>query len=442
MKFLDIVQNIFQNKFERYHEYKIDKRKYFLNKFLELGLPTTKHEEWKYTNLSFINDLSFSFGDENKTLSENQNLSELELSDFLNFNIIHIFNGYFLDSQNGLNGFVEFNKLDDDRVFSGKSFLMNFEQFFDNNNPFGFLNLATFSDARLLKIRNDVALEKPLVLQYNYDFGVPSLSNTLSFIEVGENSKAEIIVLFRSLSSARVLANEFINLHLKRNANVEISFVQFDTENLILLNNFNVVTQSDVNFKCNTFSFETQFVRNNLNLAFEGLNSLGFLNGINIVSGNNFIDNHTVVLHNKPSCTSEEDYRGIISDQARAIFNGKIYVARDAQKTNAYQSNKNILLSNEARVYTRPQLEIYADDVKCTHGATAGFLDQDVLYYITARGIGKDKAKALLLNSFVSRNLERVEQPELRNFLKEMVAKKLNLEDIFFCSSIAELSKV
>ncbi|MFN3781379.1 MAG: Fe-S cluster assembly protein SufD, partial [Candidatus Kapaibacteriota bacterium] len=334
------------------------------------------------------------------------------------------------------------SKLDDDSVFLGESFLKNFETFYDSNNPFSFLNLAIFSDARFLKIANDVALDKPLVLQYNYNYEASSFSTTLSFIEVGENSKAEIIVLFKSHNPGEVLANEIINLYLKQNANVEISFVQYDTENLILLNNLNVVTESDVKFKCNTFSLETKFVRNNLNLAFEGLNSLGFLNGINIMSENNFIDNHTVVLHNQPNCTSEEDYRGIINDQARAIFNGKIYVARGAQKTNAYQSNKNILLSNEARVYTRPQLEIYADDVKCTHGATAGFLDQDSLFYMTSRGIGKEKAKSLLLNSFVSSNLEKVEQSELRNLLKELVAKKLNLEDIYFCSAINELSKV
>ncbi len=442
MKFYECIQKFFEHKFENNQSYDINKRRDFLNKFLHLGIPTTKHEEWKYTNLTFLDDLDFNFVHDNQKFLSNNLLAELEYHDFSEFYFVPIVNGFYLDSQATLNGFFDVQRINDESVFSSNGSLLNFERFFNGNNPFSFLNLAAFSDSVFLQIKDNTVLERPIVLQYNYIFETSSLSNTLNFIEVGENSKVSIIILFKSNNASKVFANEYINLHLKQNSSIEISFLQYDLSNLILLNNLNVVCDIGVFFKSNYFSFETQFVRNNVNLAFEGINSTAKLNGVYIVSSNNFVDNHTMLYHNQPFCTSDEDYRGIINEQARSVFNGKIYVARGAQKTNAYQSNKNILLSNEARVYTRPQLEIYADDVKCTHGATAGFLDQDSLFYLTTRGIGKEKAKALLLSSFVSNNLERVEQSELRNILKELVAKKLNLENIYFCSAINELSKV
>lgn len=442
MNFVENVKKIFYNRFNR-DGMAFENRSMFLDKFSFLGLPTLKHEDWKYTNLAFLNEINFDLL-ENKTLFKEEDISDT--LDFLNGNSITVFS--FVNGDFG--GFYKLNPSSDvdfinfdNKVFLNKdNSLSKFETFFNDSNPFGYLNLALNTSAIKISIKKEVELKSPIVLLYFYDTNYSAITNTLSFIEVGESSKANIIVIFVNKSTQKILANEFINLHLHSKSSVELNYIQTNLDEIVLLNNLNVIIDGNVNFNLNTFTIDTEFVRNNLNLLFNEPFSEAFLNGIYIVSNDEFVDDHTLVIHKEPNCKSDENFRGILDGNGRAVFNGKIYVARNAQKTNAYQSNKNLLLSNEARINTRPQLEIYADDVRCTHGATAGFLDKEMLFYITSRGINKEKAKSLLLNSFVSENLEKVVVPELRNYLKEIVAKKLNLEDIFFCSAIEEVSKV
>ena len=441
MKFVENMKNLFEAVVLDTASEEIKAfRKNVFNRFVQLGLPTHKNEEWKYTNLSFLNDIDFVASNvsidakgSNLLLESNHLVSSL-LDESIFFPIVN--GNLIIDKSNfevGSNLF-EVRKTFGNGTFS--KFLKHFNLFYDDTNPFAFLNLAFSSDGISIHIPQNVAIEKPIVLLYDYNNSQPSVSNSLTFIEVGDNSSVKIILLFSKGTGEVILGNEMVNILQKNGSEVEVNIVQYDLSNLKLINNLNVMLESNSIFKGNSFSLNTEFVRNNLNIAFQGPYSSANLNGIYYCDTNNFVDDHTLIMHNVPNCQSDENFRGILDGKGRAVFNGKIFVARDAQKTNAYQSNKNLILSDEARINTKPQLEIYADDVKCTHGATAGFLDKEMLFYIISRGIGKEKAKSLLLNSFVSGNLEKIEIASLRDYLKEIIAKKLHLEDIFFCSAL------
>lgn len=414
-------------------------------KFEKVGLPTLKHEEWKYNSLNFLNQIDFVLKHKKY---EKAYPSEINLLKYLNggrsYNLIHLINGNLvskrIESPNSLLALIHFaeNPLEN---FDFDLYSTFEKKFIDDSNPFSYLNTTFFSDGFKLVVGDNVELAEPIVVAFSYNSEVPLFTNSLNFIVIGENAKARLIVVFENLSSGEILANEAINVIQKSNSRFEMNFIQNNIPNLYLINNINLVQQENTYSKSNTVSLDTRFVRNNINVSFDGEHSEAHLNGIYFVDNDELVDDHTVIQHNKPNCFSNENFRGILDGNSRAIFNGKIFVARNAQKTNAYQSNKNILLSDEAKINTKPQLEIYADDVKCSHGATAGYLDSEMLFYIESRGVGKEKAKSLLLNSFVSGNIEQIELPELRDFIKEEIAKKLHLEDIFFCSTIDEMTK-
>jgi Fe-S cluster assembly protein SufD len=174
------------------------------------------------------------------------------------------------------------------------------------------------------------------------------------------------------------------------------------------------------NYSTGTYTFGGSLVRNNLNVALDSDLCEAHLNGLFIAGGVQLIDNHTLVDHKFPNCQSNELYKGIAKDKSTGIFNGKIFVQKDAQKTNAYQSSKNILMSDDATINTKPQLEIYADDVKCSHGTSTGKVDENALFYLKARGIGEESARKLLLQAFAQEVIDKVEVEELRERITVM----------------------
>jgi Fe-S cluster assembly protein SufD len=179
-----------------------------------------------------------------------------------------------------------------------------------------------------------------------------------------------------------------------------------------------------------TVSLDGGIVRNNLNIAMEAEYSESHFYGLYFLKGNTHVDNHTVVDNVKPHCESNELSKGVVDDSSTAVFNGKIFVQKDAQKTNAYQSNKNVLMSDTASVNTKQQLEIFEDDVKCSHGCTVGRLDDEALFYLRARGLDEKQAKALLLHAFAADILEQVKPEALRNYLEEKINERLNVDSL------------
>ncbi len=190
--------------------------------------------------------------------------------------------------------------------------------------------------------------------------------------------------------------------------------------------NFNQIFQeANTNINHVTLTLDGTMVRNNLHYFMNGQNCNSLLYGLYITDNNDFVDNHTRVDHAKPNCFSDEKYKGILKDKSTAVFNGKIMVHLDAQKTNAYQRNQNILLSDDATINTKPQLEIFADDVKCTHGATIGQMDEEQMFYLRSRGIPENEARKLLLNAFADDIAEKIKIPELVALLEQQIDHKL-----------------
>jgi Fe-S cluster assembly protein SufD len=210
-----------------------------------------------------------------------------------------------------------------------------------------------------------------------------------------------------------------------KNADVRFTKLQNYSKSLFTVEGIYATQERDSRFYTNTYSFNGGLIRNNIVIDINGENCEGHMNGLYQISGKTHVDNNTSVDHKAPNSFSNELYKGVLDENARGVFNGKIYVRREAQKTNAFQSNNNILLSDTAIINTKPQLEIWADDVKCSHGCTTGQLDEEAIFYLRARGISKTRAKALLLNAFAGQTLAEVKSAEMTEEIQEIILQKL-----------------
>jgi Fe-S cluster assembly protein SufD len=242
---------------------------------------------------------------------------------------------------------------------------------------------------------------------------------------VEENAQATFIESFYAIGINPSFINVVSELYAGTNSNVEHYKVQRQAGEIYHNNFTQVFQEANTNINQVTLTLDGKLVRNNLHFYMNGENCNTLLYGLYLTEKNNLVDNHTRVDHAKPNCFSDEKYKGILKDQSTAVFNGKIMVHLDAQKTNAYQRNQNILLSDEATVNTKPQLEIFADDVKCTHGATIGQLDEEPMFYLRSRGIPENVARKILLNAFADDIAEKIKIPELVHILEEEIEKKI-----------------
>ena len=229
------------------------------------------------------------------------------------------------------------------------------------------------------------------------------------------------------LSASDILTNSVTEVFANKRAIVDYYKVQNDNQEASLIDNTFISQKQSSNVSVHTFSFGGKLVRNNLQFFQKGEHIDSTMKGITIIGDKQHVDHNTLVHHIEPNCESHQDYKGIFSGKSTGVFNGKIIVDKIAQKTNAFQQNNNILLDDKATINSKPQLEIFADDVKCSHGCTIGQLDRDALFYLRARGIPKKEAKALLTYGFANNILESVKIPELKIKIKKIIAKKLGV---------------
>ena len=239
-------------------------------------------------------------------------------------------------------------------------------------------------------------------------------------------SQVLIVESYHSISNQISFTNAVTEIIAEENANVDYYKIQDENNASFQINNTQIKQERNSNVSSNTITLDGALVRNNLNYLINGEGCETHLFGLYLLNGKQHVDNHTLVDHAVPHCLSNELYKGIMKDQSSGVFNGRIMVRKDAQKTNAFQSNKNILLSDNAHVTTKPQLEIFADDVKCSHGATTGQLDQEALFYLRSRGIAKDKAMALLVHAFASDVIDKVKIDKLKINLLHLISERLN----------------
>jgi len=395
-----------------------------LNKFNSTPFPTLKDEDWRFTNVAPILKQDFSPTKINDT--------KISIDDYAFFedSIKIVINNGFYDKTNSKIG-----ELPEGVIIKGFANAINgnieiISEYLNgektNENAFELLNKLFATDGVFIQIKDNVILERPVeVFFVSSADDKPLMISPRNFIVLGKNSEAKII--FRNINlSGNFFFNYCNNVLAGENSNLQ--FYEFRTEPTdayFIGSTYNDIKNSAV-YNHYTFDLNGRLIRNNFRVDLNGENIECHLYGFYVGQEKRHVDNHTYIAHNKPNCFSNEIYKGILDNEAKAVFGGRIYVAKDSQKTNAYQSNKTVLLSDKARIDTKPQLEIYADDVKCTHGATVGQLDEEMLFYIISRGIPKDKARSMLISAFAADIIEGVKIQDLKEKINEMILNVLD----------------
>jgi Fe-S cluster assembly protein SufD len=378
------------------------------------GIPSNKHEDYKYCNVDAI--LKREFKNIEQKFADVKNIDGFKLIDTVTLVVV---NGNYSPELsdkiilNGLN-ISAFSNIDATAKLKIGS-IANVEA-----DAFIALNTAFCSNGFHLKVERNAVISMPLHVIYVSSSSSEAIVNTRNLIELEENAEATIIEEQINIGDSRIFTNYLSEKFIGPNAKLNSSHIQNQGAHSYSVNTNQVQLQRDAHYDNTTISISGQLVRNNHNVVLVGENSEAHLNGLFTSHGNQLIDNHTLMDHQVPNCESNELYKGIINDKSIGVFNGKIYVRKDAQKTNAYQSSKNILLSDDATINTKPQLEIYANDVKCSHGTSTGKIDENAMFYLNARGIGKESAKKMLLSSFAQEVIYKIETESLRDKISSL----------------------
>lgn len=401
-------------------------RKSALEHFNRLGIPTTKNENYKYTNLPLYISKQYLFA-ENRSGGVDVNSLIKQFPFLKNSNYVILDNGNFKQE---LNSFTNVKEVSITTIASQENNPLvkeHFSKYVDfNNHSLAALNIAQMNAGIFIHIAAKHQEEKPLYI-INISSGESAASHPHLLMIAENNSKISVaFITTNQVADQKTISNPVHEIVVMDNAYVEFDFVQLDGNEAVQVSHTYTYQKRNSVFDINTITLGGKMIRNNLSIMMDDECCESHLNGLYITNNKQHVDNQTSVYHAKPNCRSNELYKGILDDNSTGVFNGRIFVLKDAQKTNAYQSNKNVLLSDSANMYAKPQLEIFADDVKCSHGATTGQLDDDALFYLRSRGIGEQNAKALLNFAFASDVVEKINIGSLKHALLKNLAVKLN----------------
>ncbi len=400
-----------------------------LQDFEKLGFPTKKLEAWKYTSLNSVLKQDYSIFPDNEVAIELADVKKYFIHDIDTYKIIFIdgkYSSFLSDTTHDemdiclLSSALEKPKY--------KAVIENYFNKIAEQDNLTSLNTAFAKEGAYIYIPRNVEVEKPIqIINFTTGKEDATMLQPRNLIVAEQNAHVQIIERHQSLTSNPVLTNSVTEVYAAKDATVDIYKIQNDNNNASLVDNAYIEQKSNSIVSVHTFSFGGNITRNNLNFYQKGEHIDSILKGITIIEGKQHIDHHTLVHHIEPNCESHQDYKGIYDERSTAVFNGKVIVEKEAQKTNAYQQNNNILVSDKATINAKPQLEIFADDVKCSHGCTIGQLDNDALFYMQQRGIPKKEAKALLMYAFANTVLESVKIPEVKQRINKLIANKLGV---------------
>jgi Fe-S cluster assembly protein SufD len=378
-------------------------------KFTELGFPTTHDEEWRFTNVSSIARGQFTTakaaapGDVDQLAPWTAGHRLIFVNGFLTEQVI--------DAPKG----VQIGDLDETAAAT-------LGQLAPQDHPFVALNTAFLNHGAFLRVARGAVVEQPIHIVY-VTLGQDSYVAPRTLITVGANAQCTIVETY--VGAGSYFTNAVTEIVAGEGAVVDHYKVTVEAAAAQHISTLQATLGRSANFSSHSISMGGALVRNDAGATLsEGTEAT--LNGLYIVNGTQHIDNHTVIDHAKPHANSHELYKGILDGKASAVFNGRIIVRQDAQKTDSKQTNKNLVLSDEAVIDTKPELQIWADDVKCTHGATIGQLDAEALFYLRSRGIGKQNARSLLTYAFAQDIIDRVKVPSLRDALERILYEKFN----------------
>ncbi len=396
--------------------------------FKTLGLPGKKNEAYKYTPITKTLEKAFSFKEENPKVSLSSKEIEKHFIPGLSGNIFVFVNGIYSEEHSSI--ISSKDQLDirsiDEFYADGLEAITEEENILVPEDPFKALNTALAESGVYIKVPAGKVVEQPIVIYYLTDTSNGKvIQHTKNVILLEENSQANIVECHLGEGEHPDFTNSSTIILMEESSVATHHKIENENDASIHIDNTIVHVAAKSVFNSFTISLSGKLIRNNLNISLNGQHSEANMDGLYIIKDDQLVDNETTVDHKVPNCLSNELYKGIIDDRATGVFNGKIFVRPDAQKTNAFQSNKTILLSDDATINTKPQLEIWADDVKCSHGATTGQIDEEQLFYLRSRGLGKETARGILLHAFALDILDKIKLPALKDYLDNLVTDRL-----------------
>lgn len=418
--FTSIKKNISK---ETNNTLKIKKTKVFDS--LDDVLKTYK-EEYKYSPLLRKVSEKFDILRVDSYKEKKKNIDKKILNQYKNQYSIITINGLFQKNESKIPSGISVNTFDKlnntDKKF--------FHKFFNNQDDsksdiFTSINTINYKESLLIKIDKNYSKKDHVnILNFIISNSGESINHIRKLIVSNQNSKSVFIEEFISLDSIENFSTSVTEIFQEENSEIEYLNIQNDKNNFHF-NSINISQKQNSISNCFTFSYSGALVRNNLNIKLKEKNCYSNMYGFYALREKSHVDNHTTVDHIDENSISNEHYKGIMDNNSNGVFNGKILVRKKAQKTNAFQSNNNILLSDEAKINTKPQLEIWADDVKCSHGCTVGQLDKEAIFYLQSRGISREKAISMLLGAFSEEIIEKIENQFIKQKIKKLTYKKL-----------------
>jgi Fe-S cluster assembly protein SufD len=411
---------------EDLHEVRNQAIKNFENK----GFPTKKEEAWKYTSLNAILKNDFSVFPKKENTIEFKDVKKYFLHEIDTYKVVFIDGIFssFLSSttHDGLDVCLMSSAFTKPKYKPAMDAYFN--QIANKEDSLTSLNTAFSYEGAYINVPKSKVVEKPIeIIYFSTGNEAALMVQPRNLVIVGENAHVQIVERHQSLNSNPVLTNSVTEIFAQKRAIVDYYKVQNDVQTANLIDNTYIAQKQESRVAVHTFSFGGNVTRNNLNFYHQGERIDSTLKGITIIGDKQHVDHHTLVQHATPNCESHQNYKTILDGNSTGVFNGKIYVEKEAQKTNAFQQNNNILLGDKATINAKPQLEIFADDVKCSHGCTIGQLDESAMFYMQQRGIPKKEANALLMYAFTNEVTNSVKIPELRIKISKIIATKLGV---------------
>jgi len=434
------LKDHYLNLFKRYREKLFSQSPSFINEirdtaissFIECGFPGRKAENYKYTNVEeiFNKDLPYSFTPPRFDVE----LEEMFRCDVpeLDTYVIPVINGFYAGKDKPL------TKLENGIIYGSLAaashdypelFRKHYSKYADfTRNGITALNTSFASDGVFLFIPDNVTEEKPFQIIHLLISIEPLMTQHRNLFIFGDHSRARILICDHTLSTAEFLTNSVTELYAGQGSEISYARVQNEHDRSGHLSSTYMHQMRDSHIRTSCITLHGGMMRNNIFVDLEESGAVNECTGLFITDKMQHTDNYVHVNHKKPDCSSNQLFKGILDHQATGAFTGKIHVWPDAQHTRAYQKNNNLLLTDTAKMHTRPQLEIYADDVKCSHGATIGQLDQDALFYLRSRGIPEKESLHLLMYAFTDDVIKEIRLPALRDRITELVDKRLRGE--------------
>jgi Fe-S cluster assembly protein SufD len=407
-----------------------DVRTAAMKNFESKGFPTKKEEAWKYTSLKSLQNTDFSILPKEGPSLEYKDVKKYFINEIDSYKIVFvdgIYSSYLSETtHDGVDICLMSSALT--KPMYKPVIDVYFNKVASKDESLTTLNTAFSREGAYIYIPKHKMPKKPVEIVHFATGNEASLMlQPRNLIVVEENAELQVIERHQSLTSNEVLTNSVTEIFADKNAIVDYYKIQNDAPTANLIDNTYIDQKDKSVVKIHSFCFGGKLTRNNLNFYQNGEYIDSTMKGVTILGDKQHVDHHTLVHHKQPNCESHQDYKGIYGENSTGVFNGKIVVDKIAQKTDAFQQNNNVLVSDKATINSKPQLEIFADDVKCSHGCTIGQLDEEALFYLQTRGIPKKEARALLMYAFANNVLASVRIPELKTRINKLIAKKLGV---------------